>query len=204
MIIKKAEFVVSAVSASQYPIGDRPDIAFAGRSNVGKSSLINRMLNRKKLAKTSSDPGKTRTINFYNVNDLLYFVDLPGYGYAKVSESERRKWGGMIEGYLNGRTSLADVVLLVDIRHQPTQDDRLMYSWIKSRNLNATVIGTKCDKISKSQYAKHASAVKSVLGMNGSDRLILFSAESGFGADELWSLFDGMLETAGTKGSSLF
>lgn len=194
MIIKKAEFITSAVTGAQYPAADRPEIAFAGRSNVGKSSMINRMLNRKKLAKTSSDPGKTRTINFYNVNDLLYFVDLPGYGYARVSESEKQKWGRMIEDYLNGRDSLMDVVLLVDIRHEPTGDDRLMYNWIKSYNINVTVLGTKCDKISKAQFLKQASLVKSTLGMDSNDRLILFSSESGYGADELWSLFDSMLE----------
>lgn len=193
MKIRKAEFFTTVVSKSQYPPGDRPEIAFAGRSNVGKSSLINSMLNRKGLARVSSDPGKTRTINFYNINDFIYFVDLPGYGYARVSKTEKIRWGKMIEEYLFTRESLVDVVLLVDIRHEPTFDDKLMYDWIKSYNRNVTVVATKCDKISKGQYQKHASVIKKGLQMEGEDKLILFSSETKQGREELWALFDNLI-----------
>lgn len=194
MIVKKAEYSTTAVSSSQYPPGDRPEIAFVGRSNVGKSSLINSMLNRKNLARISSQPGKTRTINFYNINDAFYFVDLPGYGYAKVSREEKKKWGKTIEEYLYSRTSLVDIVLLVDIRHDPTADDKLMHDWIKSFNRHVTIAATKSDKISRGQYQKHISAIKKVLEVTEDDKVIPFSSQSKEGRDELWSLFDKLLE----------
>jgi GTP-binding protein len=193
MIIKKAEFIISAVSPAQYPPDDRPEIAFAGRSNVGKSSLLNAILGRKSLAKTSSQPGKTRTINFFNINDYAYFVDLPGYGYARVSKAEKLKWGKIIEEYLNGRSSLIDVVLLVDIRHEPTLDDRLMYEWIKSHNRKVTVVATKSDKISRGQYQKHISVIKKSLQMENGDNLVIFSSLSKSGREEIWHLFDSLL-----------
>lgn len=193
MIIQKAEYLTTAVMPSQYPPPDRPEIAFAGRSNVGKSSLINSMLNRKSLARISSEPGKTRTINFYNVNDTLFFVDLPGYGYAKVSKMEKKKWGSIVEGYLTHRETLIDVVLIVDIRHTPTSDDLLMYNWIKSYNKNVTVVASKCDKIARGQYQKQLSIIRKFLNMDSDDILITYSSLSKYGRDELWNVFDSML-----------
>jgi GTP-binding protein len=193
MLIKKAEYFTTAVSASQYPPDDRPEIAFVGRSNVGKSSLINSLLNRRNLARISSQPGKTRTINFYNINDELNFVDLPGYGYAKVSKEEKSRWGKVIEEYLYYRKNLIDVVLLVDIRHEPTGDDKLMYNWIKTYNKNVTVVATKCDKISRGQYAKHISIIKKGLEISDTDILIPFSAVSKSGREELWGFFESIL-----------
>lgn len=193
MIIRKCEYTTTAVSPKQYPKADRPEIAFAGRSNVGKSSLINTMVNRKGLARVSSDPGKTRTINFYNINDLLYFVDLPGYGYARVSKEEKIRWGAIIEEYLHGRDNLMDVVLLVDIRHEPTEDDKLMYGWIKSYMKNVTVVATKCDKIGKSQYPKQIATIKKCLQMDDDQKVIPFSSQTKYGREELWGLFDSIL-----------
>lgn len=193
MIIRKAEFYKTAVNKSQYPEDIKPEIAFVGRSNVGKSSLINTMLNRKAIARVSSQPGKTRVINFYNINDLLYFVDLPGYGYAKVSKDEKNAWGRMIEEYLFTRESLMDVVLLVDIRHEPTSDDKLMYNWIKQSRKNVTIVATKCDKISRGQYQKHLLMIKKSLEVHNEDKIVLFSSELKLGRDELWALLENML-----------
>jgi len=193
MIIRKAEFLTSAVSKLKYPLPDRPEIAFVGRSNVGKSSLINSMLNRKALARTSSEPGKTRLINFFNINDMIYFVDLPGYGYAKVSKVEKAKWGGIIEEYLFSRENLVDVVMLVDIRREPTFDDKLMYAWIKSYNRCVTVVVTKADKIPRSQYQKQTSMIKKTLELKEEDTMLIYSAKTKQGRDELWALFDGLL-----------
>lgn len=193
MIIRKAEYLTTAVTLLQYPPDDRPEIAFVGRSNVGKSSLINSMLNRKGLARTSGQPGKTRTINFYNINDILYFVDLPGYGYAKTSKSSRDSWGVMIENYLYNRKNVVDVVLLLDIRHEPSSDDILMYNWIKSYNKKVTLAITKCDKISKGQYQKHVSIIRKTLQIQKVDELVLFSSETKEGRVNLWSLFDNIL-----------
>lgn len=193
MIIRKADFLTTAVSSSQYPPSDKPEIAFVGRSNVGKSSLINAMLNRRGLARISSEPGKTRAINFYDINSLLYFVDLPGYGYAKVSKEEKKRWARVIEEYLMMRENLIDVVLLVDIRHEPTSDDRLMYSWIKSNKRNVTVVATKSDKIPRSQYQKQLSIIRKTLALDNEDQLIKFSSQTKQGREELWSLFDAML-----------
>lgn len=193
MIIRKADFLTTAVSNSQYPPPDKPEIAFVGRSNVGKSSLINAMLNRRGLARISSEPGKTRAINFYDINSLLYFVDLPGYGYAKVSKEEKKSWARIIEEYLMMRENLIDVVLLVDIRHEPTSDDRLMYSWIKSNKRNVTVVATKSDKIPRSQYQKQLSLIRKTLALDNEDQLIKFSSQTKQGREELWSLFDAML-----------
>lgn len=193
MIIKKAEIEAVAVAPSGYPSTDYPEIALAGRSNVGKSSLINTLVNRKALARTSGTPGKTRTINFFNINDLMYFVDLPGYGYAAVSKSEKEKWGHMIERYLSERKQLKLVVLLVDSRHEPTADDKLMYSWMKSTGLPLLVIATKSDKLSKNQVAKNIRIIRQELGMCSEDMLIPFSSETRIGKDEIWGIIDNII-----------
>lgn len=193
MIIKKAEIEAVAVGPSQYPTGDFPEVALAGRSNVGKSSLINKMVNRKALARTSSTPGKTRTINFYNVNDMIYLVDLPGYGYAKVSKEEKSKWGNIIEEYLNERESLRFVILLVDSRHEPTKDDVMMFQWIKASKKRVVVVATKADKLTKNQLSKNMYVIKKTLSMREDDMLVFFSAQTGTGRDELWSIIKSLI-----------
>ncbi|MCX7694136.1 MAG: ribosome biogenesis GTP-binding protein YihA/YsxC [Caloramator sp.] len=188
MIIRKAEIECVAALKSQYPDKGYPEIAFAGRSNVGKSSLINALVNRKALARTSSKPGKTRTINFYNINDALFLVDLPGYGYAQVSKEEKKKWGAMIEGYLNGREELRLVILLVDIRHEPTQDDKLMLEWMRQTGKKVVVVATKADKLSNNQLVKQVPVIKKSLKLTEEERLILFSSETKRGKEELWDI----------------
>ena len=186
MIIKDCRFLISAVSKNQYPQGQLPEIAFAGRSNVGKSSLINSLLNRKKLVKVSSNPGKTRTINFFMVNDELVLVDLPGYGYAAVSKSEKLKWASMIEEYLINRENLKSVVLLVDIRHKPTSDDKMMYDFIKHYRGRVIVVATKRDKISNNALFKNIKIIKETLGTDERDIIIPYSSENHSGREELW------------------
>ena len=187
MKIISSEIVISAVSPKQYPDDKKPEFALVGRSNVGKSSVINTMLNRKKLAKISSSPGKTRTINFYIVNEEFYLVDLPGYGYAKVSKREKANWGNMIETYLKNRENLYGVILLVDIRHKPTEDDKMMYDWIKHYGYNTIVIATKSDKISRGNYQKHFKIIRKKLGMPPTDKIIPISSLKKEGIDELWT-----------------
>ncbi|MBM6997320.1 YihA family ribosome biogenesis GTP-binding protein [Paenibacillus sp. DXFW5] len=187
MKVTKAEFIISAVGPDQYPEDALPEIALAGRSNVGKSSLINRMINRKNLARTSSTPGKTQHLNYYRINDRVYFVDVPGYGYAKVSKSQREVWGKMIEKYLQERETLKLVLQIIDLRHPPTKDDELMYDWLKAFDLPVCVVATKADKIPKSRWQKHLKIVKEGLVLRAGDPLILFSAEEGIGKDELWA-----------------
>jgi len=186
MIIKDCRFLVSAVSSKQYPEGDLPEIAFAGRSNVGKSSLINSMLNRKKLVKVSSNPGKTRTINFFMINEELILVDLPGYGYAAVSKAEKQKWGAMIEEYLIKRENLKHVVLLVDIRHKPTSDDKMMYDFIKHYRQRVIIVATKRDKISNNALGKSLRIIRETLGTDDTDIIIPYSSETHSGREELW------------------
>lgn len=186
VIIKDCRFIISAVKPEGYPKDDLPEIAFVGRSNVGKSSLINSLLNRKRLVKVSSNPGKTRTINFFLVNDCIIFVDLPGYGYAAVSKTEKLKWADMIETYLHGRRNLKSVVLLVDIRHKPTEDDKIMYNFIKSYNKSAIVVATKLDKISKNKIQKNTNIIRSTLNLDDNDFLIPYSSVSHIGRDLLW------------------
>ena len=186
MIIKDCRFLISAVSSSQYPEGQLPEIAFAGRSNVGKSSLINSLLNRKKLVKVSSNPGKTRTINFFMINEELIFVDLPGYGYAAVSNAEKLKWGTMIEEYLAKRYNLKSVLLLVDIRHKPTADDKMMYDFIKHYMEKVIIVATKRDKISNNVLGKNLRTIKETLGTDEKDILISYSSENHNGREELW------------------
>lgn len=190
MIIRNVELDCVAVSPKQYPEKGFPEVALAGRSNVGKSSLINSMVNRKALARISGTPGKTRTINFYNINDELYLVDLPGYGYAKVSREEKNKWGEMIEGYITNRDMLKLVVLLVDIRHEPTQDDKLMFQWMKSTGKQAVVVATKADKLSKNQMFKNIAVIKKSLQVEKEDILISFSSETKMGREELWQIIE--------------
>lgn len=194
MIIKKAELETVCGITSTLPENLLPEFAFAGKSNVGKSSLINGLLNRKALARTSSQPGKTQTINFYNINDALYFVDLPGYGYAKVSLEVKAKWGKMIERYLKKSDVLKCVFLLIDIRHEPSDNDRLMYDWIVSNGYHPVIIATKLDKIKRSQVQKHVKMLRTGLGMDKEDILIPFSAETKQGREEIWALIERMGE----------
>ena len=181
-----AEIVLSAVSKAQYPQDDMPEIALAGRSNVGKSRFINTLLGRKNLARTSSKPGKTQQLNFYNIDDKLRFVDVPGYGYAKVSKTERAKWGKMIEEYLTSRDNLRAVVSLVDLRHDPSADDVQMYEFLKYYEIPVIVVATKADKIPRGKWNKHESAIKKKLQFEANDRFIIFSSETRQGYDQAW------------------
>lgn len=193
MKIKSADIVISAVSKAQYPEGNLPEIALAGRSNVGKSSFINKLLNRKSLARTSSKPGKTQTLNFYLINEEFYFVDVPGYGYAQVSKKEREKWGKMIETYLTERDQLKCVVSIVDLRHPPTKDDVMMYDFLKYYNLPTIILATKADKIPHGKWQKHLKVVKDTLEVEKGDPIILFSAETGQGMDEAWKAIQNFI-----------
>lgn len=193
MVIKSVNLETVCGITSTLPVHTMPEFAFAGKSNVGKSSLINALCNRKSYARTSSSPGKTQTINYYNVNDTMYFVDLPGYGYAKVSKEERAKWGVMIEKYLHTSPSLKAVFLLVDSRHEPSANDVNMYDWIVQNGFYPIVIATKADKLKRSQYQKQISVLRKGLGLRTEDKLILFSAESKMGRDELYSVLDMFL-----------
>ena len=190
MVIKNVSLETVIGVTSKIPDNQLPEIAFAGKSNVGKSSLINALMNRKSLARTSAQPGKTQTINFYNINDELYFVDLPGYGYAKVSQQEKEKWGKMIEKYLHRSKVLQAVFLLVDIRREPSANDRQMYEWILANGYHPIVIATKLDKINRSQIAKQVKLVKQGLGVDKDTIVIPFSAETKQGREEIYDLID--------------
>ena len=194
MIIRKAELETVCGITSTLPENVLPEFAFAGKSNVGKSSLINGLLNRRALARTSSQPGKTQTINFYNVNDALYFVDLPGYGYAKVSQDTVKKWGKMIDGYLHQSKVLRLVFLLVDIRHKPNQNDIQMYEWCVNYGFNPIIIATKSDKIKRSQLQKQIKQIKDALQVVDGTPVIPFSALNKSGRDEIWEYIDMMYE----------
>ena len=196
MIIRKAELETVCGITSTLPENLLPEFAFAGKSNVGKSSLINGLLNRRALARTSSQPGKTQTINFYNVNDDLYFVDLPGYGYAKVSVDVKAKWGKMIERYLKKSKMLKCIFLLIDIRHDPSANDKLMHDWIVSNGYKPVIIATKLDKLKRSQIQKHVKMVREGLGLAKEDILIPFSAETKQGRDEIWALIKSLQNPA--------
>ena len=178
---------------STLPENTLPEFAFAGKSNVGKSSLINALINRKSLARTSAQPGKTQTINFYNVEDALYFVDLPGYGYAKVSQEIKAKWGKMIERYLQKSTQLKLVFLLIDIRHEPSANDKNMYEWIEYNGFEPVIIATKLDKINRSQVQKHLKMLRTGLGLKKETILIPFSSETKQGKEEVWNIIDSYL-----------
>lgn len=193
MIVKSAELETVCGITSKLPDNDLPEIAFAGKSNVGKSSLINGLLNRKSLARTSAQPGKTQTINFYNVNKNLYFVDLPGYGYAKVSVEIRAKWGKMIERYLHGSPQLKKVFLLIDIRHVPLENDCMMYDWIVDNGYEPVIICTKLDKIKRSQVQKNLKLIREKLDLVPETTMIPFSAQTKQGRDEIWNLIEETL-----------
>ncbi len=193
MKVHNVEMVISAVRPDQYPEDGLPEFALAGRSNVGKSSFINRMIGRKALARISSKPGKTQTLNFYKIEEQLFFVDVPGYGYAKVSKSEREAWGKMIERYFTGRQELKAVVQIIDLRHPPTADDRMMYDFLKHYNIPCIVIATKADKIPKGKWDKHKKIVKETLEMEKNDPLIVFSSETGLGFEEAWRTIENRM-----------
>ena len=181
-----AEILLSAANKSHYPQDEIPEIALAGRSNVGKSSFINTLLNRKNLARTSGKPGKTQLLNFFNIDDKLRFVDVPGYGYAKVSKTERAKWGKMIEEYLTSRENLRAVVSLVDFRHEPSADDVQMYEFLKYYEIPVIVVATKADKIPRGKWNKHESIIKKKLDFDKNDDFIVFSSVNKDGLDAAW------------------
>ena len=192
MIIRNVELETVCGVTSKLPENILPEFAFAGKSNVGKSSLINALMNRKALARTSAQPGKTQTINFYNINKELYYVDLPGYGYARVSEKEKIQWGKLIERYLHSSKQLKAVFLLIDIRHEPSENDKLMYSWIVNQGYNPIIIATKLDKIKRSQVQKHMKMIRQGLELVPGTTIIPFSAETKQGRDEIWELIEGI------------
>lgn len=193
MEVNNVELEVVSGNASQFPTSNLIEIAFAGKSNVGKSSLINTLINRRALARTSSQPGKTQTINFYNVENQMYFVDLPGYGYAKVSKEQRQQWGSFIETYLHERPQLKLILLLVDIRHTPSEQDHMMYQWMKHYSFPIIVIATKMDKLKRSQVSHHIAMVRQGLHMTEDEILIPFSAVTKQGKDEIWEKLDQTL-----------
>ena len=193
MIIKKVNLDIVIGVTSAIPQTELPEVAFAGKSNVGKSSLINGLMNRKSLARTSSQPGKTQTINFYNINKFMYLVDLPGYGYAKVSENEKKKWGKMIENYLHTSKQLKAVFLLIDIRHEPSANDKMMYEWIVYQGYDPIIVATKLDKIKRSQIQKSVKMVKEGLNVKPGTKIIPYSALTKQGRDEIWELMDELV-----------
>ena len=197
MKIRSSEIEVSAIRKEQYPKEGLPEIALVGRSNVGKSSATNALLNRRNFARTSQTPGKTRTINFYKINNEFYFVDLPGYGYAKVSKSEKDKWGVIMERYLQDREELCAIFLLVDIRHEPTNDDVMMCEWIKHFGYNCVVIATKADKISRGQYQKHISIIRKKLQLEKDEKVIPLSSSKKTGVEDVWNEIIAQYESHG-------
>jgi GTP-binding protein len=194
MIIKDVSLETVCGITSKLPDNILPEVAFAGKSNVGKSSLINALMNRKSLARTSSQPGKTQTINFYNINNAIYFVDLPGYGYAKANEAVKAKWGKMVENYLHRSKQLKLVFLLIDIRHEPSGNDKIMYDWICSNGYQPVIIATKLDKIKRSQLQKQLKLIRTALGTDAESIVIPFSAETKQGREEIYELLDRFTE----------
>lgn len=192
MVIKNVELEIVCGVTSKLPETELLEVAFAGKSNVGKSSLINALMNRKALARTSATPGKTQTINFYNVNQEMYLVDLPGYGYARVSEKEKIQWGKLIERYLHSSKQMKAVFLLIDIRHDPSENDKLMYQWIVDQGYHPIIIATKLDKIKRSQVQKHMKMIREGLELVPGTTIIPFSAETKQGRDEIWELIENM------------
>lgn len=190
MVIKEVKLETVCGVTSRIPDNTLPEVAFAGKSNVGKSSLINALMNRKSLARTSAQPGKTQTINFYNINGAMYLVDLPGYGYAKVPESEKAKWGKMVENYLHTSRQLRRVFLLIDIRHDPSANDRLMYDWIVDQGYHPVIVATKLDKIKRSQKDKCVKAIREGLKVQPGTVIVPFSAVTKAGRDEIWKIMD--------------
>lgn len=193
MVIKNVNLETVCGITSKIPDNPYNEVAFAGKSNVGKSSLINALMNRKSLARTSAQPGKTQTINFYNINDVMYLVDLPGYGYARASEEVKAKWGKMIENYLHTSKKLKAVFLLIDIRHAPSANDRMMYEWMVYQGFAPIIIATKLDKIKRSQIQKNLKIVREGLGVQPGTTIIPFSAETKQGRDEIWELIDSLV-----------
>lgn len=196
MVIKQAELDIVCGVTSRLPDTGMPEVAFAGKSNVGKSSLINGLMNRKSLARTSGQPGKTQTINFYRINGEMYLVDLPGYGYARVSQAEKEKWGKMIEKYLHTSKNLKAVFLLIDIRHEPSANDRQMYDWILHNGYDPIIIATKLDKLKRSQVQKHLKMIKEGLQVKKGTPVIPYSAETKQGREEIWELIDSLTGNA--------
>lgn len=194
MVIKDVSLETVCGVTSKIPDNPYPEVAFAGKSNVGKSSLINALMNRKALARTSSQPGKTQTINFYRINNAIYYVDLPGYGYAKASASEKEKWGRMVENYLHTSRKLKAVFLLIDIRHAPSANDRMMYEWIAHQGFAPMIIATKLDKIKRSQMQKNLKVIREGLGIKPETLIIPFSAQTKQGREEIWELIDSYME----------
>ena len=201
MIIKNASHEITAVKPNQYPVTGFPEIAFAGRSNVGKSSIINTLVNRKSLARVGSTPGKTRQINFFSVNENFYLVDLPGYGFASVSKEMKASWSNIIETYLYSRKEnfLKMVVLLVDIRHSPSKDDIMMYQWLKGFGLNTLIIANKADKISRGQINPRINDIRKVLQLDGAEKVIPFSTSNRLGLEKVWAEFDNALNVTGEE-----
>lgn len=197
MIIKKAELETVCGITSKLPENSMPEVAFSGKSNVGKSSLINALMNRKSLARTSSQPGKTQTINFYNVNDSIYFVDLPGYGYARANENVKAQWGKMIENYLHRSRQLKAVFLLIDIRHKPSDNDCVMYDWILDHGFKPIIIATKLDKINRSQIQKQVKLLRETLKAEKDTRIVPFSATTKQGREEIYEIIEEILQGAG-------
>lgn len=193
MVIKSVELETVCGITSKLPDTDKPEVAFAGKSNVGKSSLINGLMNRKSLARTSAQPGKTQTINYYNINNAMYLVDLPGYGYAKVSQKEKEKWGQMIENYLHTSKQLKAVFLLIDIRHEPSANDKQMYDWIVYQGYDPIIIATKLDKINRSQIQKHIKMLKTGLNVKPGTPVMPYSALTKQGREEIWEFMDSLL-----------
>lgn len=196
MIIKNVALETVCGITSKLPENTRPEVAFAGKSNVGKSSLINALMNRKSLARTSSQPGKTQTINFYNVNDSIYFVDLPGYGYARTSEHVKEQWGKMVENYLHRSRQLKAVFLLIDIRHKPSENDCIMYGWIKTHGYQPIIIATKLDKINRSQIQKQVKILRETLRAEKNVRVVPFSATTKQGREEIYEIIEEILQSA--------
>lgn len=197
MIIKKADLETVCGITSKLPENSMPEVAFSGKSNVGKSSLINALMNRKSLARTSSQPGKTQTINFYNVNDRIYFVDLPGYGYARANENVKAQWGKMIENYLHRSQQLKAVFLLIDIRHKPSDNDCVMYDWILDHGFKPIIIATKLDKINRSQIQKQVKLLRETLRAEKDTRIVPFSATTKQGREEIYEIIEEILQGAG-------
>jgi GTP-binding protein len=192
LTLNNSIYELTAVRPDQYPAGNMPEIAFAGRSNAGKSSIINALLNRKNLAREAKTPGKTREINFYNVDEKLYLVDLPGYGYAKVSKEKKLSWGAVVDTYLNSRLQLKLVVLMVDIRHTPSEEDRIMYDWLAGNGVPHLVAATKADKLPKRQVDPRLEDIRKTFEMEEGAGLIPFSAESKLGRDEVWKVINSI------------
>jgi GTP-binding protein len=203
MIIHKAEYTTSAVNHNQYPEHSEPEIALAGRSNVGKSSLINKFINRKNLARTGNTPGKTQMLNFYHINDAFYFVDLPGYGYAKVSKEVHANWGKMMQGYFSTRENLRAVIQIVDIRHKPSLEDQEMHAFLRNRGIPVLVVATKSDKIARGQWPKYLKVIAETLELPDWNYILPYSAENGTGVEELHQAVEEIIAIGETDGEPL-